>query len=155
MSKQRIGLVVIALATALASTAPADARIRIGGPLGIFRMVIGHALPGARLHHRHYPARVRSASVRDAAHARRQHADVPATAKAAQQPEAKPAQQTEAKAVQAGEAPASKGRLFGDQAARAQLAAGAALAGWHGGRSSDGWWRHADGDYGWVGPLFW
>jgi hypothetical protein len=146
MSKQRIQIVVIALAAALASTAPADARMRIGGPLGVLRMVIGHALPGAR-QHRHYPARVRSASVRDAARAPRQSADVPETAKATQQAEAKVAQPSEA--------PGSKGRLFGDQAARAQLVAGAALAGWHGGRDKNGWWRHADGDYGWVGPLFW
>jgi hypothetical protein len=36
-----------------------------------------------------------------------------------------------------------------------QIAAGAALAGWHGQRGSNGWWQHADGGYGWVGPLFW
>jgi LTXXQ motif family protein len=36
---------------------------------------------------------------------------------------------------------------------RAQFAAGAAIAGWHHGRS--GWWRHGNGGYGWVGPLFW
>jgi hypothetical protein len=40
-------------------------------------------------------------------------------------------------------------------AMRAQLTATAALAGWHGGRSREGWWRHVDGAYGWVGPLFW
>jgi hypothetical protein len=38
---------------------------------------------------------------------------------------------------------------------RRQIAAAAALAGWHGGRSANGWWRHDDGGYGWVGPLFW
>ena len=43
--------------------------------------------------------------------------------------------------------------LLGDPAARAQATAASALAGWHGGR--DGWWRHRDGGYGWVGPLFW
>ena len=42
-----------------------------------------------------------------------------------------------------------------DPAARKQIAAVAALAGWQGGRASDGWWQHADGGYGWVGPLFW
>jgi hypothetical protein len=37
---------------------------------------------------------------------------------------------------------------------RAQIAASAATAGWrHGGGS--GWWRHRNGGYGWVGPLFW
>jgi LTXXQ motif family protein len=39
--------------------------------------------------------------------------------------------------------------------ARLQVAAGAALAGWHGGRGANGWWQHGDGTYGWVGPLFW
>jgi len=39
--------------------------------------------------------------------------------------------------------------------ARVQVAAGAALAGWHGRRGTSGWWQHSDGGYGWVGPLFW
>jgi len=39
--------------------------------------------------------------------------------------------------------------------ARVQVAAGAALAGWHGQRGTGGWWQHGDGGYGWVGPLFW
>jgi len=37
--------------------------------------------------------------------------------------------------------------------ARALLTARAATAGWHHGRN--GWWRHRNGGYGWVGPLFW
>jgi hypothetical protein len=45
------------------------------------------------------------------------------------------------------------GRLISNPAARAQLAAAAALAGWSG--ASNGWWQHAGGGYGWVGPLFW
>ena len=44
---------------------------------------------------------------------------------------------------------------LGDPAVRRQIAAAAALAGWHGGRVANGWWRHGDGGYGWVGPLFW
>ena len=39
--------------------------------------------------------------------------------------------------------------------ARVQVAAGAALAGWHGQRGASGWWQHSDGGYGWVGPMFW
>jgi hypothetical protein len=27
------------------------------------------------------------------------------------------------------------------------------MAGWHNGPA--GWWRHSNGGYGWVGPLFW
>jgi hypothetical protein len=44
---------------------------------------------------------------------------------------------------------------------RALLTAGAATAGLHGregGRGREGrngWWRHRNGGYGWVGPLFW
>jgi hypothetical protein len=44
-------------------------------------------------------------------------------------------------------------RILGSPIARAQLAAGAAVVGWHGG--ANGWWRHQNGGYGWVGPLFW
>jgi len=44
-------------------------------------------------------------------------------------------------------------RLLSNPGARAQIAAAAALAGWHGG--GNGWWQHASGGYGWVGPLFW
>jgi hypothetical protein len=36
---------------------------------------------------------------------------------------------------------------------RARITAGVALAGWQNGRT--GWWRHGNGGYGWVGPLFW
>src|SRR6202166_1364396 len=43
----------------------------------------------------------------------------------------------------------------GNPAVRRQIAAAAALAGWHGGHIGNGWWRHGDGGYGWVGPLFW
>jgi len=40
--------------------------------------------------------------------------------------------------------------------ARAQIVASAATAGWLGGRGErNGWWRHGNGGYGWVGPLFW
>ena len=36
---------------------------------------------------------------------------------------------------------------------RARIADAAAMAGRHG--RNGGWWRHANGGYGWVGPLFW
>ncbi len=38
---------------------------------------------------------------------------------------------------------------------RAAITAQAALSGWHGGRRPQGWWRHPDGSYGWIGPVFW
>jgi hypothetical protein len=44
---------------------------------------------------------------------------------------------------------------FGNPTARKQIVAAAALAGWHGDRIANGWWRHGDGGFGWVGPLFW
>jgi len=42
-----------------------------------------------------------------------------------------------------------------DPAARRQIVAVAALAGLRNGVAADGWWRHSDGGYGWVGPMFW
>jgi hypothetical protein len=47
------------------------------------------------------------------------------------------------------------GRLLSNPAARGQIAAAAALAGWHGGHGANGWWQHSGGGYGWVGPMFW
>jgi LTXXQ motif family protein len=44
---------------------------------------------------------------------------------------------------------------LGNPAVRRQIVAAAALAGWHGGHIANGWWRHGDGGYGWVGSLFW
>jgi hypothetical protein len=39
---------------------------------------------------------------------------------------------------------------------RAGITASAATAGLHNGRGGgNGWWRHRNGGYGWVGPLFW
>jgi LTXXQ motif family protein len=38
---------------------------------------------------------------------------------------------------------------------RANITAAAATAGWRGHDRHGGWWRHANGGYGWVGPLFW
>ena len=39
---------------------------------------------------------------------------------------------------------------------RAHITASAATAGWHEGRDgANGWWRHGNDGYGWVGPLYW
>jgi hypothetical protein len=45
--------------------------------------------------------------------------------------------------------------VLSNPAARAQIAAGAALAGWHNRSGANGWWQHGNGGYGWVGPVFW
>jgi hypothetical protein len=43
-----------------------------------------------------------------------------------------------------------------DPRSRARITASAATAGWHNGRDGgNGWWRHGNGGYGWVGPLYW
>jgi len=43
-----------------------------------------------------------------------------------------------------------------DQNTRSRITASAATAGWHNGREGGrGWWRHGNGGYGWVGPLYW
>ena len=47
------------------------------------------------------------------------------------------------------------GDLLSNPAARAQIAAGCGVAGWHSGAAASGWWQHGNGGYGWVGPLFW
>src|ERR1700730_16193836 len=41
---------------------------------------------------------------------------------------------------------------LGNPAARRQIVAAAALAGWHGGRIANGWGRQQDGGCGWGGP---
>lgn len=50
---------------------------------------------------------------------------------------------------------AERGQLANPYVLRAALTAQAALSGWQGGRRPQGWWRHPDGSYGWVGPVFW
>jgi hypothetical protein len=48
---------------------------------------------------------------------------------------------------------------LGNPNTRAQMLATAAMAGtagsFSGRRGGDGWWRHTNGGYGWIGPLFW
>ncbi|WP_298871305.1 Spy/CpxP family protein refolding chaperone [uncultured Bradyrhizobium sp.] len=50
---------------------------------------------------------------------------------------------------------AERSQLANPYVLRAALTAQAALSGWHGGRRPQGWWRHPDGSYGWIGPVFW
>lgn len=50
---------------------------------------------------------------------------------------------------------AERGQPANPYVLRAAMTAQAALAGWRGGRRPQGWWRHPDGSYGWVGPVFW
>jgi LTXXQ motif family protein len=121
MSKTRIGIAVVVLATLLSSAALA--RVRLGiGPLGVARFAVARVLSLGGLHHARAFARhghIRTASLRS---------------------------QDVRNAVDSG---------LGNPAARRQIVAAAALAGWHGGHIANGWWRHGDGGYGWVGPLFW
>jgi len=56
----------------------------------------------------------------------------------------------------AGEDKAAVASLLTAPETRRQIAAGAALALWHGDRDAKvGRWSHGQGGYGWVGPLFW
>jgi hypothetical protein len=115
MSKTRIGIAVVVLATLLSS--PALARVRLGiGPLGVARFAVARVLSLGGLHR---DGRIRTASLRS---------------------------QDVRNAMDSG---------LSNPGVRRQIVAAAALAGWHGGRSANGWWRHDDGGYGWVGPLFW
>ena len=121
MSKTRIGIAVVVLATLLSS--PALARVRLGiGPLGVARFAVTRVLSLGGLHHGRALARhgqIRTTSLRS---------------------------QNVRNAMDSG---------FGNPAVRRQIVAAAALAGWQGGHIAKGWWRHGDGGYGWVGPLFW
>src|SRR3984893_10517104 len=121
MSKIRIGITIVALATLLSNAALA--RVRLGiGPLGVARSAVARVLSLTGLHHARALARhgqIRMASVRS---------------------------QDVHNATDSGPA---------NPAVRRQIVAAAALAGWHSGHIADGWWRHVDGEYGWVGPLFW
>jgi len=40
-----------------------------------------------------------------------------------------------------------------DPRARAMIGSSLATAAWH--QGGHGWWRHRNGGYGWIGPLFW
>jgi len=121
MSKPRIGIAVVVLATLLSSSALA--RVRLGiSPLGVARFAVTRVLSLGGLHHARAIARhgqIRMASLRS---------------------------QDARNVMDSGP---------GNPAVRRQIAASAALAGWHGGRTATGWWRHGDGGYGWVGPLYW
>src|SRR6202048_514216 len=121
MSKTRIGIAVVVLATLLSSAALA--RVHLGiGPLGVARFSVARVLSLGGLHRARALARhghIRTVALRP---------------------------QDVRNAMDSG---------LGNPAVRRQIVAAAALAGWHGGRIANGWWRHGDGGYGWVGPLFW
>jgi hypothetical protein len=121
MSKWRIGIAVVLLATLLSSAALA--RVRIGiSPVGVARFAVARVLSLGRGHHARAYARhgyIRTAALRP---------------------------QGIRRAMDSG---------LTDPVARRQIVAVAALAGWQNGRTANGWWRHGDGGYGWVGPLFW
>ncbi len=131
MSKSRIGIAVVVVAILLSSAASARGRLHFGiGPLGGVRFALSRILSLGGLHHaRALARRGDSREVSLKSQGIRDTQDVPNTM--------------------------DSGRLPGDPAARRQVAAAAALAGWHGGHFANGWWRHGDGGYGWVGPLFW
>src|SRR3984893_15747386 len=118
MSKTRIGIAVVVLATLLSSAALAGVRLSIS-PVGVARFAVARVLSVARLHHARAYARhghIRMAALRS---------------------------QDLRRAVDSG---------LADPAARRQITAGGTVSAWHKGRTAGGWWRHADGGYGWVGP---
>jgi hypothetical protein len=128
-SRLRLALAASALAgLALLLPTPAEARFGIhGGPLGVARFAVGHVLGLSRL--RHSRMAVRKGPYR-------------AAALRPQDP-------------RQGLRDAARSQPANPTIIRAALTAQAALSGWHGGRRPQGWWRHPDGSYGWVGPVFW
>jgi hypothetical protein len=127
----RVAIAVLGLSLLLTTALPGavEARgigIRIGGgPVGVVRSVA--AIIALRHMHGRHGARVGMASARE-----------------------------EAAAAQQSRVDVTRGPdWIVRPVARVQIAAGAALAGWHAQRNAKGWWQHGDGGYGWVGPLFW
>jgi hypothetical protein len=131
MSRVAIAVLGLSLLVMTALPGTVEARglhIRIGGgPIGVVRSVAGRMLALRGMHGRH-GARIRMANVREE------------TAAAGMQPRPDMTRGPD---------------WIVRPVARVQVAAGAALAGWHAQRGTKGWWAHGDGGYGWVGPLFW
>ena len=133
-SRSRLGLalagaVLVLLTGLLPNRAEAQFGLR-GGPLGVARFAVGHVIGLSRL--RHARMAVRSGRTRDAA-----------------------LRSQDPRGAERGQPANQRGQPANPYVLRAALTAGAALSGWHGGRRPQGWWRHPDGSYGWIGPVFW
>jgi LTXXQ motif family protein len=129
MSKSGSRIAVVGVAVVVLATllsSAAEARRGIGGPLGIMRFAAARMLSLGGLGRAYH-------------HRARHYRPV----------------QTAALRPQDIRMANNPGGELGNATARGQITAAAALAGWQGGRSASGWWRHDDGSYGWVGPLFW
>ncbi|MDA9398070.1 hypothetical protein XH79_04360 [Bradyrhizobium sp. CCBAU 45389] len=120
------GAILVIAGVLLPNSAQAQFGLR-GGPLGVARFAVGHVIGLSRL--RHARMAVRGGRYRSAA-------------LRSQDPRYDPRG-------------AERGQPANPYIIRAALTAQAALSGWHGGRSPQGWWRHPDGSYGWAGPVFW
>ncbi|TQF34744.1 Spy/CpxP family protein refolding chaperone [Bradyrhizobium sp. UNPA324] len=120
------GATLLIAAVLLPGRAEAQFGLR-GGPLGVARFAVGHVIGMSRL--RHSRMAVRGGHYRSAA-------------LRSQDPRQDPRG-------------AERGQPANPYVLRAALTAQAALSGWQGGRRPQGWWRHPDGSYGWVGPVFW
>ncbi|WP_213287488.1 Spy/CpxP family protein refolding chaperone [Bradyrhizobium sp. sGM-13] len=152
MSKFGVTVIAVVLVTALSSAATAKSRGHFGlGPLGSVKSAFARVLAPGLFHSR--PRHHRRVHVRRAKNA------PPVALKSAAAAKSAPAvlQNIPSATNQpSGEEELVVSKLFTDPAARRQIAATAALAHWHGDRdTTDGWWSHGHGGYGWVGPLFW
>jgi hypothetical protein len=135
MSRFRIamaagGIAIVALATL---SSAAEARLRIGGPIGVVRFAASRMLGIGGMHRAYRHRHVRQASLRS--------------------PEIR-SPDVRSPDIRMATTSATSGGL-GALTARGRITAAAALAGWQGGRTAKAWWQHDDGSYGWVGPLFW
>lgn len=128
-SRMRLALLAATLVTlTVLLPNPAEARFGLrGGPLGVARFAVGHIIGLSRLRHARMP--LRGGRTRSAALRSQDPRQIPGSAE--------------------------RGQPANPYILRAALTAQAALSGWHGGRRPQGWWRHPDGSYGWVGPVFW
>ncbi|MDN4986610.1 Spy/CpxP family protein refolding chaperone [Bradyrhizobium arachidis] len=129
LSRSRSGLALAGAAlVAVTVLVPNTAQAQFGlrgGPLGVARFAVGHIIGLSRL--RHARMAVRGGRYRYRSAALR-----------SQDPRG-----------------SERGQPANPYVVRAAMTAQAALSGWHGGRRPQGWWRHPDGSYGWIGPVFW
>jgi hypothetical protein len=133
MSKWSGGVAVLGLSLLAATALPSAAEARgfgigiAGGPIGVVRSVA--SMMALRHMHGRHATRIRMANDRMGG-------------------------EEAARSSQRGDPTRSPDWIV-RPVARVQVAAGAALAGWHARRGAGGWWQHGDGGYGWIGPLFW
>jgi hypothetical protein len=148
MSRRALGIAVVVIATLLSSAA--IGRSGLGGtPVGhVFGLLNFVGAPGVKFVRSHSVRR--GIVLRQRLYARRAGTNFSKVRDAAMR------SGSPGKALNSlSRSGTLRGQNLANPTLRAQITAAVALAGWHGGAAANGWWQHAGGGYGWVGPLFW